>query len=215
VAREAVYDENFARFGLSRSQELVLAAVPANCRVLDVGSAGGYLAEQLAAKGCAVTCVDLDAGSVAAARARGLDAYQLDLDRDVIDASGFDVVVLADVLEHTRDPVRVLRDCARSSCAIVSLPNIAHWTARCALARGRFPRADDGIFDRTHMQFFTLATASEMASEAGWRVGGRRFVRAPLPFERVVPPLWHLQQQAADRWPALFAFQVVMTLHSA
>src|SRR5947209_14959030 len=127
----SVYDELVAAHGPAASHRAVIEAVPAGSRVLDVGCAGGHLAAALAqVKGCTVVGLDRD---VTMARARGIEAREADLDRDGLDASGFDVVVFADVLEHLRDPVATLRDARVAPLAVVSLPNIAHWTARRTL----------------------------------------------------------------------------------
>lgn len=206
----SVYDALVAEHGLAASHRAVLDAVPRGSRVLDVGCAGGHLAAALVAeRGCTVVGIDRD---VEAARARGIEAREADLDRDELEASGFDVVVFADVLEHLRDPVAVLRAARAAPLAVVSLPNIAHWTARRALLRGRFPRADHGLFDRTHLHFYTRATAHALAREAGWTVHEERFADAPLPLESRIGALAALRPALVARAPELLALQIVLSL---
>jgi SAM-dependent methyltransferase len=135
--------------------------------------------------------------------------------RDALDASGpFDALVCGDVLEHLRDPsetlgflVTLLRP---RGTAAVSVPNIAHWTGRRALLCGRFPYAEHGLFDRTHLRFFTRAGARELVEGAGVRVRAERFAPAPLPLQARVPALRRLEDAAARAWPELFALQVVL-----
>ncbi|MGH3297694.1 MAG: bifunctional 2-polyprenyl-6-hydroxyphenol methylase/3-demethylubiquinol 3-O-methyltransferase UbiG [Trebonia sp.] len=88
-------------------------------RVLDVGCGGGFLAEEFAALGCRVTGVDPSAASIAAARAhaagRGLRIDYLVAageELPVADAA-FAVACCCDVLEHVRDPDRVVSETAR------------------------------------------------------------------------------------------------------
>lgn len=207
-----VYGELVARGGLAPSHRLVLDAVPAGTRVLDVGCAEGYLAELLAARGHAIVGVEGDPGAAATARARGIEVREANLDHEHLDATGFECVVFADVLEHLLYPERILRAARPAGRAVVSLPNIAHWTARRALLRGRFPREDFGLFDRTHLRFFTRASAHELARDAGWRVGGEAFVDAPLPLESHVAALRRARPAALRRAPELFALQVVLSL---
>src|SRR5204862_595399 len=98
------------------------------------------------------------------ARARGFEVVEADLDRDAwedrLGGRHFDVVVLADVLEHVLRPVDVLRTIV-SRCLkegghlVLSIPNVAHGSVRLALLLGDFDRTDTGILDRTHLQFFT------------------------------------------------------------
>lgn len=208
-----VYDALVASGGLSEAHRIVIDEVPAASRVLDAGCAGGYLAERLRDdKRCEVTGIDLNPAAVAAARERGIEASQLDLNVAELPAEGCDVVVFADVLEHLIDPLRVLRSARTATTAIISLPNIAHWSARRELLLGRWPQRDHGLFDATHLHFFTRKTAHELAREAGATVSRERFTTAPLPFEHRLrlPSTW--RRSAADQWPELFAFQVILTL---
>jgi 2-polyprenyl-3-methyl-5-hydroxy-6-metoxy-1,4-benzoquinol methylase len=141
--------------------------------VLDVGCAEGYLVRELKGRGCAVVGLEADPAAAAAARAWCDEVVEGDAEDDAVRArvaGPFDRVLFGDVLEHLRDPAAVLRwsrgVLAPGGRAVVSLPNVAHWTARRQLARGRFPREDHGLFDRTHLRFFTRATARSLAAEA-------------------------------------------------
>lgn len=201
--------------GLSASHRLVLDLVPAGSRVLDVGCAEGYLAAELIARGCDVVGVEPDTRAAAIARERGLDVLEVDIEQVTLDAAGFDVVIFADVLEHLRDPEEVLRRMLPAGRVVVSLPNIAHWTARRTLLRGEFPREDFGLFDRTHLRYFTRATARELAAAAGYRITAERFADAPLPLESHIGTLRRLRPQALALWPELFALQVVLGLAPA
>jgi len=210
-----------AAHGLSAAHELLLAAVPAGGRVLDVGCATGYLGAVLAARGSAVTGVEADPGAVAAARARGLRVVEGDLeDPGTLDRAAehgpFDAIVCGDVLEHLRAPERALGALADllapGGRLVASLPNIAHWTARRELLRGRFPQADHGLFDRTHLRFFTRASARELAVAAGLRVAAEHPAPAPLPLQSRLPALRRLAGPAARLRPELFALQLVLVL---
>jgi 2-polyprenyl-6-hydroxyphenyl methylase/3-demethylubiquinone-9 3-methyltransferase len=87
--------------------------------VLDLGCAGGFMADAMAARGARVTGIDPAADAVAAAR-RHSSAVGLTIQYDVgvgealpYDAAGFDAVVCVDVLEHVADLTRVLAEVAR------------------------------------------------------------------------------------------------------
>jgi 2-polyprenyl-3-methyl-5-hydroxy-6-metoxy-1,4-benzoquinol methylase len=212
-----------AEHGLSESHRLVLEEVPAGARVLDVGCATGYLAAELTRRGCAVDGVEFDPVAAEQARAPGrcrevvVGDLEAPLTREAVAALGTpDVVVCADVLEHLRDPwstlawLRTLL--APQGKAIISVPNIGHWTARRALLRGRFDYADYGLFDRTHLRFFTRATASELATRAGFAVLRERPAGAPLPLESRVPALGRVRDRCVRRCPEAFALQFVLAL---
>lgn len=219
----APYAGLVAAHGLATSHELVLGAVPDGARVLDVGCATGYLAAELDRRGCEVLGVEVDADAAAQARPWCAEVVVGDLEAafthgevERMAAGGVDVVVCGDVLEHLRDPWAVLawlRTLLRpGGIAVVSVPNIAHWTARRELLRGRFRYADFGLFDRTHLRFFTRETARELATRAGFVVERELPAGAPLPLESRVPALGRLRDGAVRRWPALFALQFVLVL---
>jgi SAM-dependent methyltransferase len=213
-----------ARHGLADSHRLALQAIPDGARVLDVGCATGYLAAELTARGCDVLGVEADPQAAEQAKAvcrplvvGDLESATTRADVEHAAAGGVDVVLCADVLEHLRDPWDTLRwlgtllDSA-SGRAVVSVPNIAHWTARRELLRGRFPYAEHGLFDRTHLRFFTRDSARELARRAGFAVREEHPAPAPLPLESRVPALRALRDPCVRRFPALLALQFVLVL---
>jgi methionine biosynthesis protein MetW len=222
----SAYADLVADSGLSAAHRLLLAAVPDGALVLDVGCSEGYLAAALARRGCEVHGVERDERAAAAARAHCAQVWAIDVEDGAARAalpSGFDAIVLGDVLEHLRDPWSALAWAAgrlrAGGIAVVSVPNAVHWTARREIARGRFPLHDWGTFDRTHLRWFTRAGARELVSGAGLSIEREQFTPAPLPGEALLrradaPPgrvLARARQAAADRRPALFALQFVLT----
>jgi len=111
----------------------------------------------------------------AVARARGLEVYEGLLTPDVLQLlEPFDVIVFADVLEHVADPGtlsqlarRALRPQGR---VIASVPNVAHWSVRIDLLRGRFNYQPVGIRDSTHLRWFTAETVRSLFESNGLRV---------------------------------------------
>ncbi len=87
--------------------------------VLDLGCAGGFMAEAMHDRGARVTGVDPAAQAVAAARthaaATGREiAYDTGVGEDLpYEDAAFDIVVCVDVLEHVTDLGRVLDEVAR------------------------------------------------------------------------------------------------------
>jgi 2-polyprenyl-6-hydroxyphenyl methylase/3-demethylubiquinone-9 3-methyltransferase len=88
-------------------------------RVLDLGCAGGFMAEALAARGALVTGIDPAAQAVDAARAHAeLMGHDIRYDVGIGEAlpytsESFDAVVCVDVLEHVQDLRQVLTEVAR------------------------------------------------------------------------------------------------------
>jgi SAM-dependent methyltransferase len=157
----------------------IAARVPMSARrVLDLGCATGGLATLL--PGVEVVGVEIDEGYAAAAerhcaRVIHADAEELAQHEDLEAELGrFDCLVGADVLEHLVDPWSALRAYARlldpGGIAVISLPNVAHWSTYAALVKGSWPRDPEGIHDATHLRWFTLRDARELVEQAGLTV---------------------------------------------
>jgi 2-polyprenyl-3-methyl-5-hydroxy-6-metoxy-1,4-benzoquinol methylase len=89
-------------------------------------------------------------------------------------AASFDAVILSEVLEHLVSPWAVLHRIAPlvrpGGIVLASSPNVAHWRVIRELLRGRFELRDSGVFDRTHMRWFTPSTFAAMFENAGFEV---------------------------------------------
>lgn len=87
--------------------------------VLDLGCAGGFMAEALTEKGANVTGIDPAEQAIEAARSRAVSVghairYDVGVGEDLPYAdAAFDAVVCVDVLEHVSDLDRVLAEVAR------------------------------------------------------------------------------------------------------
>jgi hypothetical protein len=98
-----------------------------------------------------VTCAGGDARALdGEASAHGLETFVVDLAapgwHEPLEGRTYDVVILADLLEHLRDPERVLRDLreqrllADDSRLLVSFANVAHQSVANELLSGECPR---------------------------------------------------------------------------
>jgi 2-polyprenyl-3-methyl-5-hydroxy-6-metoxy-1,4-benzoquinol methylase len=147
-------------------------------RVLELGCATGYMSEVLRARGCYVVGVERDPlmAEVAEQRCDRLIVGDLDLLDLAEELAGerFDVIVAADVLEHLRDPLQVLRSLrpllAEGGYLVASIPNVAHGSVRLALLEGRFPYQERGLLDRTHLRFFTRESFGQLLEDAGFLI---------------------------------------------
>ncbi len=207
------YDAEFQRLGLSETHRYLLSQIPPGCTVLELGPASGYMTQILAAKGCVVDAIEINPQDAAkAARyCRRMIVGSVEEAANFAELPGpYDVVLMADVLEHLRAPQNTLNiikeKLAPDGLALVSLPNIAFWKMRWALLCGRFDYTDTGLLDRTHLRFFTLKTAAAMFHDAGFRL-----TKAVVP-PRHIPRLGKLKMAVMKAWPALFSINMVYHL---
>lgn len=131
-------------------------------RVLEVGCSVGHVTEQLVAAGNRVVGIELDPAAAEEARRHADEVHVADLDHTPLGevvTGPFDVALFGDVLEHFRDPQRVLSAgvdlLAPDGRVVISVPNVAHVDVRLMLLSGRWDYRTDGLLDETHLRFFT------------------------------------------------------------
>jgi len=157
--------------------------------VLDVGCAAGAMGGAMLDRGAReVVGIELNSEAAQVARCRLTSAYQYDL--DLMPAlpypfGYFDVITFADVLEHLRDPARVVRHllnwCKPGGTIVCSIPNVRHQSVLLPLlVKGEWAYEDAGILDRTHLRFFTLNGIKQFCAELGLALGAdMRLVSTP------------------------------------
>lgn len=190
--------------------------------LLDVGCADGQVSELFVQAGWAVTGIEPDPVDAGRARDRGIEILEMTLEGALEQIDGpYDMVVLADVLEHCANPweqlSRIVAVCRPGARLVISIPNIAHAVPRARLAFGKFEYEDRGIMDRTHLRFFTCRTAVELVVGAG--LACESIEVTPTPLELVFPRLseghWGRRLLAvnagiAKSVPRLLGYQFVM-----
>jgi SAM-dependent methyltransferase len=122
-------------------------------RVLDLGCRDGALTQAYAG-GNEIVGVDADREALAEAQKLGIETHWADLDEPLgFEDANFDVVVAGELLEHLRDPKRVVADVRRvlrpGGVFVASVPNAYRLKNRIRFALGRKPEDDP-----THLQMF-------------------------------------------------------------
>jgi SAM-dependent methyltransferase len=138
-----------------------------NLRLLEVGAGLGNLLVEASARGYHVTGLEISESSVRAANERlgARRVLQGSLGSvDLADRS-FDVAVLADVIEHTRDPLSDLKQLWRvlrpGGLLFMAVPSLDSWTAR--VMRERWME-----FKSEHLFYFDSATIQSLLFKGGF-----------------------------------------------
>lgn len=151
-------------------------------RVLDIGCAEGALGKSLKQRGMAQEVVGIElfkeAAKIAETRLDRVlcgDIEALDWGALGLAEGTFDYILCGDVLEHLRDPWRVLTWLTsllkNDGKLIASVPNVRHWSVIFPLLfLGRWTYRPHGIMDRTHLRFFTRKSAMQMFEDCGLKV---------------------------------------------
>jgi methionine biosynthesis protein MetW len=156
-------------------EDQVIARKP-SARILDIGCGAGANARALLAKHGQIEIQGVEPNERAAALARegGVQVFHGMLHDWLATkpAGSWDAVVLSDVLEHIPDPVKFLRELVafegvRDAIFVVSVPNYAVWYNRVFTALGSFDYAWSGLYDRTHLRFFTRRSLEKLLGYLG------------------------------------------------
>ena len=148
-------------------------------RIVDFGCGRGALGAHLKERqGAEVIGVELfeDAAAVAAERLDVVVQSDLDALAELpLEDGSVDVAIFGDVLEHLRDPHRLLQMTRRYlkpfGRIVCSIPNVKHFTVVVPLlVADRFEYTDAGLLDRTHVHLFTLEEIDRMFKETGFEV---------------------------------------------
>jgi 2-polyprenyl-3-methyl-5-hydroxy-6-metoxy-1,4-benzoquinol methylase len=96
------------------------------------------------------------------------------------------VIICNDVLEHLVDPyatlVQLRGKLKPGGVVVASIPNIRFLPALSQLVfRRDFPQEDSGIFDRTHLRFFTRRSIVRMFETSGFTVRSINGINAYYP----------------------------------
>lgn len=86
-------------------------------------------------------------------------------------------LVFCDVIEHIQEPFILLKKlldyCCNLQSVIITLPNIASFELYDQLSNGLFEYSQSGIFDSTHLRFFTIRSACRLLESLNLQVASR------------------------------------------
>jgi 2-polyprenyl-3-methyl-5-hydroxy-6-metoxy-1,4-benzoquinol methylase len=212
-------------------------------RLLDVGCGFATTSARIQKLGNDVTGIDSSPEIAAIARPRLGRVISADLEdfetvgRE-IGETRFDAIIFADVLEHLVWPLDTMREYLKwlkdGGSVLISLPNVGLWSVRFAHLFGRWEYDETGVLDRTHLRFYTRASARRLIAAAGLEVvktthnPGLARALVPLakrvlardssdpaalmtskPYRFYVAAIYPLERALTSLWPGMLAFQML------
>ena len=178
--------------GLSVRLQQVAAQVPAGSSVLDVGCSDGRLLAHLRdTKQVDGRGIELDAGRVAAAVARGLSVVQGDATSDLaaFPDQSVDFAILSETLQAMDRPAHVLAELVRiGRRAIVAFPNFGYWQVRRSLMfTGRMPVTKNlptNWHETENIHLCTVADFRALARDMGLTIEREAYLAGEKPVSR-------------------------------
>lgn len=224
----APYAEYFpsylAHIDIENSSHALLAKLAGkNTAILDLGCSDTSLGAYLEKNGNTVYGIDAEPIlPPKTSRIHGFRQHNLEKGIMVDDTwpKTYTTIIMGDIIEHLANPAPLLDSChnfltPHGQC-IVSIPNVANIVSRVRLFFGIFSYSSRGIFDKSHLRFYTYASAKALFKQHNFSVtqmcptslpieivfGKNCVSRAAAKFLRVVTRLL----------PRLFAYQFVFVL---
>lgn len=212
--------------GLDASHRRMVDWVGVNKYVLDIGCATGYIDQELNANGCTIVGVEIDPEAAEKARSCCASVLCGDIEgllREHKITDSFDVILMADVIEHLVDPWTTLKtlkqNLKKNGHLLITIPNVAFFKNRISLLLGHWDYTETGLLDRTHLRFFTFHSFQDLMRESGYSVkkfyindgripGGRWIRKLPL-----IGDLFNrLNNFGVHKYPNLFGFHFLFEL---
>jgi len=172
--------ENVLHMETENSASIILKNVRAGTEVLEFGAGNGYMTKYMhEALGCEVFAVELDETHIGELD-KHTEGYLVgNPDGDIekynwVGCGVFDYILFADVLEHLRDPLTVLKKSAEllyeGGSILISVPNVSHNSIIIDLINNNFEYRELGLLDNTHIHLFARKSLLKMVGDAGLKV---------------------------------------------
>jgi 2-polyprenyl-3-methyl-5-hydroxy-6-metoxy-1,4-benzoquinol methylase len=155
-------------------------------RVLEIGAGPGSMTRVLRDSfDCRLTAVEVDEDVIASLTPHCERVYRADLNdpewpQALTNERKFDVIIVADVLEHLYDPwtalPRIKRLLADDGSIIVSIPHAGHNSVLACLLDEDLAYRDAGLLDKTHIRFFGMKNIQALFDDAGLAITEAEFV---------------------------------------
>lgn len=152
----------------SKALKRIEKYIPHKGTVLDIGTAGGSFLAAAKKRGWKVSGCELNVWMAKWGNAH----YALNIKQGTVfeqhyPAVSFDMVTLWDVIEHTPDPAKVVKECNRilkpRGLLVINYPDIGSWIAKLMGRKWLF-------LTSVHLYYFTRNTMHDLLERAGFDI---------------------------------------------
>ncbi len=168
--KNSVYDQNFSETKFSQDNNTyayILSQVqPSNHSVLDLGCSSGFIGHEIKKRfpKIKVTGIDNNLADITKAKKVLDEAFLADLDnfQESSISGKFDLIILADIIEHLTHPQKLLRRLKKllnpGGRILLSIPNFSHYSIINSLLKHNWHYHKSGLLDKTHVHFYNYRT---------------------------------------------------------
>lgn len=133
----------------------------------------------------------------------------------------FEMVVLADVIEHLKSPDQIINDLKpflkEGGLFIISVPNMSFFLARILNFLKIKPKMSKGLFDKTHLHNFTEDSLIDLLNRNKLQVVKKKYAPLPLPLISsqfksggYFHSLYKLMNFLSNSFPSFFSYQIIV-----
>ena len=204
------------KLGFPSSQSFAVEACKPGHKVLQLAIGHVNVAAELQRQQCHVTAIDYAANEVAPAAPPSMPAAAV-TPRLPQDVSGYDTILLMDLIEHLHDPETFMDELRRQMGGqrpevVITSANVAFFVTRAMLALGQFNYSRKGILGLGHRRLFTFKSLRALLEQAGYQIIEEHGAPAPFPLA-IGTNRWSRAFLKANAllikcWKSLFAYQI-------
>ena len=183
-------DSQFDFSDPNSSWKMTFDRIPEKSYVLDIGSSSGNFGKELIErKKCIVDGIEINPDDAKIAEKVLRNVYVLDIERDELPNTKYEVIFMGDVVEHLARPIptleRLKKLLKKDGIIVFSIPNITHMLVRIMLMKGKIEYGRTGLLDETHLHFYNQTEIYRVFTQAGYQIESVDFVKRDIPLDFV------------------------------